>query len=719
MSNPFVFSLIKRENFANLFPQIEILSKPTDIFVETLCYNIQIPVFEKIKETPEIDLFEEIILKLLSFKEFSIDEIAEKLCLEHDFIVYVVNQLLAKELLTNQYKITRKGSELINKSIEQTNSLRYDLGKIFVIRDKKNEYKILPFVKLDDFIPETVKEVNSSKIEVDFGTAGHPHIIKGMCIRDPLKFSYPQIQTKDIERTLRIFNSICSKRNLKTVLFANDIEITSSFDCKLYFHFQSAIQAGFVDEPIFSDGFVPNINDVYKLISEIDNNKLLIIKERAVKLRPEEMENTADTPAPVDIKGKYWQLKNRHKKINEIKAYITNLEKKDNANTSFEIQKKLNDYISWCQQFLEWGLMIYVKINTPNNDFIELMKNQSPEANADFIFTMMRKKNIFALSNEIVEKFRSQQKSLIDFLSENQEYENYDSMYKSLFSHIYKSDIERFFQYKEPKLYTCLPLVILEACSNPNSNVFKLQTEIPEYLSIIRDVNFYSRIARHSTEEKVGKKIFGYYEKCKEIIQILIPDLILDEYDLKKVYTDDISNNRLRSLVALEHWMGSEYFNSLNSGLLNEWLQISPNKHDSELPESIDFVLILSRILEKTYSDGIYRLKQKSVSDKASAIETVEQMYNLKLPDSIVRVSDYNYENAATKGKSTLGAELLVLLANGEIKKEIGLQIIEVSDKIMSLRAHGANIALSIDVADLKKIREQVLSLSKYIGEEL
>ena len=47
------------------------------------------------------------------------------------------------------------------------------------------------------------------------------------------------------------------------------------------------------------------------------------------------------------------------------------------------------------------------------------------------------------------------------------------------------------------------------------------------------------------------------------------------------------------------------------------------------------------------------------------------------------------------------------------------MQIVEVSDKIMSLRKHGANIALSIDVTNLKNLREKVLILSKYIGEEL
>lgn len=725
MSNPLVFSLIKKENFANLFPQIEILSNPTNIFVETLCYNIQIPILEKANEFTEIDIFEEIILKLFSFREYSVNEIAEKLCLEKDFIIYVVNQLIAKELLTDKFQITKKGGELINKKIEQERSLQYKLGKIFVIRNTKNEYKILPFVKLDDFIPENVTETSISHISVDFGTAGKPSISTGVCVRDPLNNRkdginfYPEIQSKDIEKTIKIFNSICTKRKWETISFANDIEIKSSFDCKIFFHFQAVIQAGFVDEPIFSDGFVPNVNDVYKLVSEIDNTQLSKIREKAVKHN--ETENTSNAHSYIDIKAKYWQLKNRHKKINEIKAKIIGLEKKDNANVSFEIQKELNKYVIYCQQFLEWGLMNYVKINNPNNDFIELMKHQSPESNADFIFSMMRKKNIYALSNNIVEKYHSQQKGLLEFLSENQDFENYDLKFKSLFSHIYKSDIERFFQYKEPKLYTCLPLVILEACSNPNSNVFKLQEEMPEYLNIIRDVNFYSRISRHSTEEKVGKKILGYYEKCKKIIQILIPDLILDDNDLMKVNNYDISNSRLSSLVALEHWMGSIYFNSLNKDVLNEWLQISPNKQDIELPDPIDFVLILSRILEKTYSEGICKLSQKNVSDKNEAIMKLEQLYNLKLPDSITKVSEYNYENALTQGKSTMGAELLVFLANNEKEmiKAISMQIVEVSDKIMSLRKHGANIALSIDITNLKNLREQVLIISKYIGEEL
>lgn len=730
MASPIVFSLIKKETFSNLFPQIEILANPSNIYIETLCYNIKIPVIEEVSDLNDIDLFEEIILKLFFLKNYSIEELSQILCLEKDFITYVINQLISKELIYENRTLSNSGLKIINEKKMNNTSLKFKLGKIFVLRNKKNNYYILPYVCLnDDFQTENVSEYNSNYLTVDYGSIGRPRPIKGRCVRDPLyvpkdgiNVPFPEINSTDIEHTINIFNNICLNRGLTTLSYSNQIPIDCSFDCKVYFHMQAVLQKGFVDEPIFSDGFVPNINEVKFIVKETDSELISKIREKAIDINSEDEEENEKKFTRVEIKGKYWQVKLINKKIKELISQIKELSSSDGANISTELQNKYKNLIINYQRLIEWGLMFYVKINPIKNEYLELLKKQSPENNGDFIFSMMKRSNLLALSKESVEKFHLQAKDIRSFLSENKDINSCDDVYRSMFSHIYKSDIDRFFQFKEPKLYTCIPLVMLEACSNPSSYIYKLQDEIPEYFSIIRDVNFYSRMSRHSLDDTFKENVINYYEKCKKMLMIIIPDLMFDDELMPRALNIDISTSRLKSLVTLEHWMGSQFFNSISESIRNQWIQISPDKTVNELPDSVDFVLILSRILEKSYSDAIISLKTKTEMDKSNSIKKVEEILQSKLPDSIVKVSDDNYQCALNQGKSTLGAEILVILASISDNYVLEFEqnhVIEITDKVMSLRKHGANVALSLEYNELVELRNSVLNITKLVGEKL
>ncbi len=726
MNNPTVFSKIKNELFQNLFPQIEILGTPLNVFVETLCYNIKIPIITKNIKNKEIDLFEETILRMKSIKNYSVIELSEILCLEKDFIEYIINQLNAKSYLSNSGKLTSDGNIAISKGKEDTSVEKYELGKIFVIRDNMNNCRILPYIKIGEIESELVTEINSNKLTVDYGTKGKPKPLTGICIRDPLlaeKNPYPNINSDEIERIIKTYNLICNKRNINGIAYANNESIACSFDQIVYFHMQGVLQQGFVDEPIFSDGFVPNIQDIYNQVKKIKPEILSKIKEKAITIYNDESRDEFQ----IATSGKYWQIHfsiNRiNRKINEIK----NLQNNDSANTSSEIQNHYRKIIIESQRLLEWGFMYYCKTHTPSIATINLLKNQSPDMNGDYIFSLAEKKHILFLGKETISQYYATKKdtdlSINQFLNNNPNLKKYDEIYKALISHIYKSDIERFFEFKEPNLYTGFPLFLLEACENSENPVYSMQEDIPEYLSIIRDINFFSRGARHTRNEILNKEVITLYLKCKQIIKYILPDACLDTEKPSNIILKNIANNRLKAIVSLEHWMGSQYFNTLDYEIQNEWIQISPDKNEGSLPDTIDYLLGLSRILEAEYAKYIKLYPDMEIVDKYKALLELQLKYNLRLPDSISKVSDYYYECAFYKGNSTLGAELLVLLLKIKDQSKVNLllsnQIVETTDKILKLRKHGANVALSIDIKELNYLREEVLKITKLLGVAL
>ena len=61
MANPKVFSLFKTKNYAECFPNISVLGKKVDFFLECSSYDVILPV--KVKGDSKLDVFEEAVLK--------------------------------------------------------------------------------------------------------------------------------------------------------------------------------------------------------------------------------------------------------------------------------------------------------------------------------------------------------------------------------------------------------------------------------------------------------------------------------------------------------------------------------------------------------------------------------------------------------------------------------------------------------------------------------
>ena len=79
MAMPKVISLFRQERFEDRFPEISILGEPTNLFVECMSYDVQIPVAGA--PIRSLDIFEEAVLRMVQLKGASVDGVADILCL--------------------------------------------------------------------------------------------------------------------------------------------------------------------------------------------------------------------------------------------------------------------------------------------------------------------------------------------------------------------------------------------------------------------------------------------------------------------------------------------------------------------------------------------------------------------------------------------------------------------------------------------------------------
>ena len=112
MARPKVFSLFKNKQNSDLFPQIELLNTPFNIFLQCASYDIIIPITETEKNI--LNIFEETVLKLLDYKKSTVEEIAETLCLEKDLVNYIVIRLKELGLIDENRNLTEEGKNIIN-----------------------------------------------------------------------------------------------------------------------------------------------------------------------------------------------------------------------------------------------------------------------------------------------------------------------------------------------------------------------------------------------------------------------------------------------------------------------------------------------------------------------------------------------------------------------------------------------------------------------------
>ena len=178
-----VISLFKTDAFQSRFLNTRTIGTAEDLFVECKSYELVIPVNGKVEK--ELNIFEEAVIRMIDLKKSSVSELADTLCLEKDFINYILLRLRENRLLDDNQTLSDEGKKMLDR---QMNARSKDVsihGKLFMI----NKTLILPYIHIGEFHSELVhgfdfKDFKKSTITLGFGSTGSYKKMTGMCVRN-------------------------------------------------------------------------------------------------------------------------------------------------------------------------------------------------------------------------------------------------------------------------------------------------------------------------------------------------------------------------------------------------------------------------------------------------------------------------------------------------------------------------------------------------------
>ena len=433
MSKPKVISVFKTDKFENRFLNVSMMGKPLDLFLECKSYDLEIPIKGKAKR--ELDIFEETILRMVMLKKCPVSELAETLCLKKDLVNFIVLRMIENGLLENPQTVSTKGKDLLDVQSHMREEIETVQGKIFVI---KKTGLILPFVHIGEFQSEAVDDFDLNSITIGFGTVGNYRRIYGKCIRntDFERCADSVLDTRIVKKTIKTFNKIALAQNRSIIQLSEEYGITSSASENIYFHLQAVVQEGNVDEVMFSDGFVPNIDGIADYIRNEDPELLSSIRSRAVDMIVSRDEDQVVTYRSQRYREIYHLYENACKHLPGIQYEQATIDER------IDINEGKRQIIIDCYYMIEWAFYYYTRRNPLSEEMINLIKQRSFSTNA---------KTLIKFAHDI--GFQ------------------YTNMCSNLFSHIDGNKIYSVYNYNAPKLYVCLPLAVAEAKENSSSEI--------------------------------------------------------------------------------------------------------------------------------------------------------------------------------------------------------------------------------------------------------
>ena len=305
MDNLKVFSLFKTKNYAENFPNISVLGKKVDFYLECSSYDVILPV--KVKGNSKLDVFEEAVLKLISYKTTTAEDIADILCLTPDLINFIIIRLQEVELLeSNGQDLTKKGKEYIHidKEITDESNIEYTHAKVFVLSQTG---EILPYIQKGELISDTIDTINGSFLTVEYGTVGAPIKINGKILQQSKNTRKERmLQSSSIRAAIDRYNKIVQE-NMKFDLieYVNEWAIDNNLSDDVYFHMQAIVQNGNTDEILVSDGLVVNIDFVNNYIKKNYPDFISTVKEKATKNIIQNNDNKMQTDGGIILNSKY------------------------------------------------------------------------------------------------------------------------------------------------------------------------------------------------------------------------------------------------------------------------------------------------------------------------------------------------------------------------------------------------------------------------------
>lgn len=696
MANPKVFSLFQTKNYSDCFPNISVIGKKVDFYLECSSYDVIIPV--KVRGDKQLDVFEEAVLKLIAYKKTTIEDMADILCLTPDLINFIVIRLQEVELLgDNGRDLTKQGKEYIQveKTITDDDNVESEQAKVFVLNQTG---EILPYIQKGEMTSEPIDSLQGSLLTVEFGTVGSPVRVKGKVLRqrDHDK-NVGLLQTSSIQAAIDKYNRIVrNNAQYDSIEYARQWAIENTSSDKVYFHMQAVVQNGNVDEILVSDGFVVNVDAVNEYIKKNYPDFISVVKKRATKNIVATMDgDVLEESREAAPNYKYRELKGLLSKINSFSNLYT-MGDDDLLKNSDEMQLLKNaqkDFLLKCYSALEWSFYYYYSKYPLSSDVKSIIENQNAYQNTETIVQMALKIGVSS-----------------------------PEKYEVLFHALDRNRMRRMFKTETPELRVIVSLVVISSAYHSQCEFRELLQKRPGLFSGLCDLYKERSHLAHQTDtteiDKARNK--EVHDLLIDVISILQPDSNFGESigDKGTRRISSGSQERLNAEVSLSNRLGAlYYYNLLPTNIKEEWLLVSPDK--KQYPEVAEYVDILYRIMQDTLYYALRDIRKNPQLEKSDIL--------MKLKEQGIVSESYNTVYEAFVGQilmnvsSTLGAHAMVYLyyqSNDpeRLEKLKKANFTDTIEKLVQFRKHGNNVALTTNIQELNKIRDNMLDIVKLIG---
>ncbi|MBR3746278.1 MAG: hypothetical protein IKN27_04885 [Selenomonadaceae bacterium] len=656
-------TLFKRTSYRNLFPQIPALAE-ADYFLQFNGYEVFLPQRNQTQET--LNIFERSVLKFKGIGNFSVEELSDKLCLQSDFIKFIVTRLTELELLGTNEQITEKGREVLGEKVAaQTENIVPYL--LLVTRDTG---EIFP--KFFSRENQTAGELEKLLVKLHIGSTGKRQIVKGRCVFVKEQVRRAQIlPQKNIHNALQKFNRTTDDK----IFVESDAHIQASYVQPIYLHVKAVLQDGNVDYAIVSDGQSSHSEFLRQCLERQNSRVLLSLKESATRI-------SESTQVAASDMGKYFEIR-KLMRWEDVQA--TNVDEQEQAT---ERQKRQLENLP---KALEWALQYHLLKFPPPQALIKMLACQTPEENFQTL-------NGFAAQLGL----RDAQK------------------FPNFFSGISGGLVKNCMTTKNPTLVPLLAVNIATAVRVADSNFLNAFKSLPEddEFGFLQRLDFYGKKLRHENKwiPQKNDTPANLRGNILKFIEALLPD-----YDNPQAVAADLTNasqQKLNAEIAVIQLLGEETFLNLPRDVQKLTLKISPDKIGSRLPLHLEFVTALSMILENLLLDKLRQYPDEISQTKAEIIVRLERAGSTT---DLATVSEQFYSRACKQEMATLGAYVLAYMAtltDAQFDKFVKNNLPELCAKVANYRGHANNISLVLDEQELFNLRNDVFNAIKFLEED-
>lgn len=355
------------------------------------------------------------------------------------------------------------------------------------------------------------------------------------------------------------------------------------------------------------------------------------------------------------------------------------------------LQKKQKQFWLDCYSAFEWSLFYYDLKYPMNSNVGSIIENQTAFQNANTLLQMSEK---IGVTNP----------------------KRYEEMFYSLDS----NRIKRMFRSNTPELRVVLSLAIVSSVHNSQCEFRVLFNKRPGLFRVLRDLyrehgDLSHQTVTYEVDKRRNKEI---YDLLIDFVTILQPDFDFGDSDVVKNGRDilQISQDKLNAEVSLSKRLGAlYYYNLLPETIKEEWTLVSPDK--VQYPDAAEYFDILYRIMQDTLYYVLKDIRKDPQLCKADILSKLEKKGVVS--SCFDTVTEVFVGQILMNENGTLGANAMVYLYYQKdklVEELMKANFIQIIEKLVQLRKHGNNVALSVNTQSLNKIRDDMLDIVKLIG---